>query len=145
MIEKTILLVQDQPEDLDLVLRALRQNGFEKNVVLCAETEGALDFLFGRGKYTERDLRNAPGLILLDLAKFRPDVMSILRHIRANPMTDTVPVTILSASMHPIDMRAAYKNGANSFVQKSSSFDELSSCISQIGNYWLKLNLQPPL
>jgi two-component system response regulator len=136
----TILLVEDNPDDRDLTLRALRRNHVANEIVSVADGVEALDYLFGRGEYSHRDLTVRPRLILLDLKLPKLSGLEVLSSIRADARTRTLPVVILTSSSEEQDILASYERGANSYVRKPVVFGDFAAAVSQLGLYWLLLN-----
>lgn len=145
MSEKYILLVEDNPDDEILTLRALKNNNILNKVVVTRDGAEALDHLFCKGKYTDRDLSLLPQVILLDLKLPKLDGLEVLREIRSNERTKLLPVVILTSSKEEKDLVNSYKLGANSYVRKPINFLEFSEAIKQLGLYWLLLNENPLL
>lgn len=144
MEERTILLVEDNPDDQALTLRALRMNNIANEVVVVQDGAEALDYLFGEGRYAGRDLRAMPQVILLDLRLPKIDGLEVLRRLRADERTRLLPVVILTSSKEERDIVAGYSFGANSYVQKPVEFGEFREAVRQLGLYWLLLNEPPP-
>jgi two-component system, response regulator len=144
MSTKSILLVEDNLDDADLVMRALRTGRISGEVVVTHDGVEALEYLFGAGAYTGRDLRTMPACLLLDLKLPKLDGFEVLRRVRADPRTRLIPTIILTASSEPQDIRAAYRLGANSYICKPVHFPHFSEAVRQVGHYWLALNEAPP-
>jgi two-component system response regulator len=142
---KTILLVEDNPDDLMLTLRALRTHHIANKIVEAHDGVEALDYLFGTGAHAGRDLRDQPQLILLDLKLAKVDGLEVLRRIRSDPRTKLVPVVILTSSDEGRDIANGYALGANSFVRKPVDFNQFAESARQLGIYWLLLNEAPPV
>ena len=138
--EKVILLVEDNPDDELLTLLAFRDHNITNKVVVAHDGEQALDYLFGRREYADRDLSIFPQLILLDLKLPKVDGLEVLQQIRANPLTHLLPVVILTSSKEEIDIIKSYQFGANSYIRKPVDFEQFSEAIKQLGLYWLVLN-----
>ena len=138
---KTILLVEDNPDDLMLTLRALRTHHIANKIVEAHDGVEALDYLFGTGAHAGRDLRDQPQLILLDLKLAKVDGLEVLRRIRSDPRTKLVPVVILTSSDEGRDIANGYALGANSFVPKPFDLDAFKTAIEWIENYWLGLSI----
>ncbi|HEY0992828.1 MAG TPA: response regulator [Kofleriaceae bacterium] len=135
---KTILLVEDRADDVDLTLRALEKNRIANEVVVCVDGLDALDFLFARGRHADRT--ELPELILLDLNLPRVTGLEVLRQIRADERTRRIPVVVLTSSAEDQDILSSYDLGANSFVQKPVDFTQFVEATGQLGMYWLVLN-----
>ena len=138
--EKIILLVEDNPDDELLTLLAFKDHNITNKVVVARDGEEALDYLFGRGKYNDRDLSIFPQMILLDLKLPKVDGLEVLQQIRSNPLTRLLPVVILTSSKEEIDIIKSYQFGANSYIRKPVDFEQFSEAIKQLGLYWLVLN-----
>jgi len=145
MGNKTILLVEDNPDDVDLTLRALKKNNIKNEIVVAGDGTEALDYLFGTGKYSGRDLMMMPTIILLDLKLPKIDGLEVLRRIRANKLTKLLPVVILTSSSEEQDIINGYSLGVNSYVRKPVDFNQFAEAVSQLGLYWLLLNELPPI
>lgn len=143
MSEKTILLVEDNPDDLTLTLHAFASNRIANPVVTARDGVEALDYLFGTGPHAGRDPQVLPALVLLDLKLPRIDGLEVLRRIRAHPRTRLLPVVILTSSNEDQDRIEGYSLGANSYVCKPVDFDEFVRAAGQLGLYWLVLNMPP--
>jgi two-component system, response regulator len=142
--KKVILLVEDNPDDEALAKRALEKNGIANEVIVVRDGAEALDFLFAKGVYAERDTSLRPQLILLDLKLPKIDGIEVLRRIRSDERTQLIPVVILTTSDEERDRIQSYTHHANSFVRKPVDFAQFTEAIRQIGTYWLVLN-EPPL
>jgi two-component system response regulator len=142
--ERCILLVEDNPKDEELTLRALRKHNIGNEVVIARDGAEALDYLFARGKFAGRDAADVPELVLLDLKLPKVDGIEVLRQLRAAPQTKLLPVVILTTSNEERDRMAGYANGANSYVRKPVDFTEFTEAVRQLGLYWLILNVPPP-
>lgn len=140
-----ILLVEDNPDDEALTLRALQKNNIINEVVVARDGVEALDFLFGTGVYAGRDLALMPEVILLDINLPKINGLEVLEKIRANERTRLLPVVILTTSNEEQDKIKSYTLGANSFIRKPVDFQQFSEAIRQLGVYWLVLNQAPPL
>jgi two-component system, response regulator len=145
MINKTILLVEDNFDDVELTLHALKKNNIKNDVKVVNDGAEALDFLFGTGKYSDRDLMKMPSIILLDLKLPKVDGLEVLRRIRANKHTKLLPVVILTSSKEAQDIESGYQLGVNSYVRKPVDFNQFSEAVSHLGLYWLFLNETPPI
>ena len=140
MDEKTILVVEDNPDDEALMLRALRKNGIANEIVVAHDGVEALDYLFGEGQYAGRNVGNVPELILLDLKLPKVDGLDVLRRLRDDDRTKYVPVVVLTTSSEQRDIVESYNLGANSYVTKPVDFGEFMEATRQLGTYWLLLN-----
>lgn len=143
MSHKTILLVEDNPDDIELTLRALKKNNIANNVVVAHDGEEALDYLAGTGNYTSHDKSDLPIVVLLDLKLPKIDGLEVLRHIRADVTTRLLPVVILTSSAEERDLVSSYSLGANSYIRKPVNFDQFIEAVRQLGLYWLVLNQTP--
>ena len=141
--KRTILLVEDNPDDEELTLRALQRNLIANEVIVAHDGQEALDFIFGRGTWSDRDPADLPALILLDLNLPKVDGLSVLRQIRADERTRRAPVVILTSSSEQRDLINGYDLGANSYVRKPVAFEEFVEAVRQLGIYWLVLNELP--
>ena len=141
---RTILLVEDNPDDEELTLRALSRNNISNQVVVVRDGQEAVDWLEGTGPHAGRDPDDIPALILLDLKLPKIDGLDVLRRLRANPRTALVPVVILTSSKEDRDRASGYQSGANSYVQKPVDFTSFVDAVRQLGMYWLMLNEPPP-
>jgi two-component system response regulator len=139
-----ILLVEDNPDDEALTLRALKKNNIGNELVVVRDGAEALEFLFCTGAYADRDPLKKPQVILLDLKLPKVDGLEVLRRIRAEPSTHLLPVVILTSSKEEQDRINGYKLGANSYVRKPVDFTEFIDAVRQLGLYWLVLNEAPP-
>lgn len=138
-----ILLVDDNPDDQKLTLRALKKNNIANEVVIAEDGEQALDYLFGTGQFAGRDARDRPALVLLDLKLPKVDGLSVLAQVRANERTKIVPVVVLTSSAEEQDLVKSYELGVNSYVRKPVDFLEFVEAARTLGVYWLLLNEQP--
>lgn len=144
MNKKYILLVEDNPDDQALTMRALKKANILNEIVVANNGEEALDYLFGTGAYAGRDLSIMPEVILLDLRMPKIDGLEVLKRIRANERTKFLPVVILTSSKEERDLVESYKLGANSYIQKPVDFVEFAEAIQTLGVYWLALNVLRP-
>jgi two-component system response regulator len=144
MRDKVILLVEDNPDDELLTLRALRKNNVVGEVVVARDGVEALDYLFATGEYVGRDISVMPQLILLDLKLPKIDGLEVLRRLRADERTRLLPVVILTSSKELQDMLDGYGKGANSYVRKPVNFEQFVGAVEQLKLYWLTLNEAPP-
>jgi two-component system response regulator len=141
---KVILLVEDNPDDEALTLRALKKNNIKNDVVVARDGTEALDYLFGTGKYAGRDTAHLPQVVLLDLKLPKIEGLEVLRRVRADERTKLLPVVILTSSNEDQDRIAGYGLGANSYVRKPVDFSQFLEAARQLGLYWLVLNEAPP-
>jgi len=141
--DKIVLLVEDNPDDEALTLRALARHDLADQVVVARDGQEALDFLFGEGRYKGRDASILPRLILLDLKLPKIDGLQVLERLRAHPPTRRIPVVILTSSGEARDMRRSYDLGANSYVRKPVDFARFIEAARHLGSYWLVLNEVP--
>ncbi len=145
MDTKIILLVEDNRDDELLTLRALKKNSIRNKVIIAHDGVEALDYLFGTGAYSGRDLNIMPQLILLDLKLPKIDGLGVLRRIRADERTKLLPVVILTSSNEERDRIQGYGLGANSYVRKPVDFNEFTEAARQLGLYWLVINEAAPV
>lgn len=143
-MKRVILLVEDNPDDVELTLRGLQKNNVSNEVVVARDGAEALDYLFGTGMYEGRDVDNQPTLVLLDLKLPRVSGLEVLKRIRGDERTKCMPVVILTSSKEDRDIMEGYSNGANSYVRKPVDFHEFSEAVRQLNLYWLLLNEAPP-
>ena len=144
MKDKIILLVEDNPDDVDLTLRALKKNNILNEVAVATDGAQALDFLFCTGSFAGRDPSSFPAVTLLDLKLPKIDGLDVLRRIRSDERTKLLPVVILTSSRQEQDLVQSYSLGANSFIRKPVDFHQFTEAIHQLGLYWLILNEPPP-
>ena len=145
MDNKSILLVEDNPDDVELTIRAFKQNNILNKVIVAKDGVEALDYLLGEGMYAGRDLKDMPIVILLDLKLPKISGMEVLTTIRQNELTKFLPVVILTSSTQEIDLVNVYKLGANSYVRKPVDFKEFVEAIKALGLYWLIWNEPAPV
>jgi two-component system response regulator len=141
---KTILLVEDNPDDELLAIRALKKNNIANTIDVARDGAEALDYLFCEGQYADSDPTHKPQVILLDLKLPKIDGLTVLQRIRDNESTRLLPVVILTSSDEERDLIESYSLGANSYVRKPVDFDQFTEAIRQLGLYWLVLNVLPP-
>jgi two-component system, response regulator len=144
MHSKVILLVEDNPDDETLTLRALNKNKILNEIIVARDGAEALDYLFGTGAYAGRDTNIQPQLILLDLKLPKIDGLEVLKRLRADPRTALQPVTVLTTSNEERDIVTSYQLGVNSYIRKPVDFDSFIEAVRQLGLYWLVLNTAPP-
>ena len=145
MDNKIILLVEDNPDDEALTLRALKKNNISNQVIVARDGAEALEYLFGTGQYSGRDANLTPQVVLLDLKLPKVEGLEVLRRMRANESTKLLPVVILTSSNEEQDRINGYDSGANSYVRKPVDFNQFIEAVRQLGLYWLILNEQPPV
>jgi CheY-like chemotaxis protein len=141
--EVDILLVEDNPYDAELTYRALQSKGLAHKLLTCADGVEALDFLFGNGMYTGRNLTERPKVILLDLKLPRVNGLEVLQRIKADDRTRTIPVVILTSSQEELDIVRSYDLGVNSYTVKPVDFEQFFQVVEELGLYWLLLNKVP--
>ena len=139
-----IVLVEDNPADAELTLRALRKSGAVNNIHHLWDGAEALDFLFCRGKYSGRSISSPPRLVLLDLKLPKVNGGEVLREVKSDPRTRAIPVIMLTSSNEERDLVNSYNLGVNSYIQKPVNFDEFQDVVRQLGLYWLTVNSSPP-
>jgi CheY-like chemotaxis protein len=142
--EVDILLVEDDPNDRDLALHALRRENLANKIFVARDGEEALDFLFCRGAFAQRSIDHPPKIVLLDLKLPKVDGIEVLRQIKSDPRTRTIPVVILTSSKEERDLVMGYNLGANSYIQKPVDFEQFRNTVKQVGLYWLLTNQPPP-
>ena len=138
------MLVEDNPDDEKLSVRALNRNNVQNEVVIARDGAEAVDFLFGTGSYVGRDVRDLPAVMLLDLKLPRVDGLEVLRQIRSDPRTKFLPVVVLTSSIEDQDLFKSYGLGANSYIRKPVDFNYFMEAVRQLGLYWLEMNQTPP-
>jgi two-component system, response regulator len=144
MMGKTILLVEDNPDDEALTLRAFKRCNIVNDVVVVRDGVEALDYLFGTGQYAGRDVTDLPAVVMLDLKLPKIDGLEVLRRLRADKRTKLAPVVILTSSREERDVVNGYLLGANSYIRKPVDFEQFAAAVQQLGLYWLLLNEAPP-
>jgi CheY-like chemotaxis protein len=144
MEQKCILLVEDNPDDVELTLRVFKKSNIQNEIVVARDGAEALGYLFGTGTYAGRDADIMPAVILLDLKLPRIEGLEVLRRIRGDERTKFLPVVILTSSKEEQDLTNSYKLGANSYIRKPVDFVQFSEALSQMGLYWLIINEPPP-
>jgi CheY-like chemotaxis protein len=145
MIEAVeVLLVEDNSDDAELAVRALRKENVANHVLRVTDGEQALDFLFCRGAYADRSFDHPPRLVLLDLKMPKVDGLEVLRAVKADPRTQAIPIVVMTASREEQDLLNSYRLGVNSYIQKPVDFDKFRAMVRQLGLYWLLVNEPPP-
>jgi CheY-like chemotaxis protein len=144
MAERMIMVVEDNPDDEELTLRALKQSKIANEIIVTRDGSEALEFVFGEGQYAGRDLSRMPTVILLDLKLPKLNGLDVLQRLRADPRTKLIPVVVLTSSSEDEDMLKSYRLGANSYVRKPVEFSAFANAVSQLGLYWMLLNQPPP-
>ena len=142
--EMEILLVEDNPEDVELTLHALRLNNLANPISVVRDGEEALNFLFCRGPYAHRNFDNPPRVVLLDLKLPKVDGLEVLREIKNDPRTKPIPVVILTTSREEEDLVNGYQLGVNCYIQKPVDFNQFRKTVEQLGLFWLVVNQPPP-
>ena len=142
--EVEILLVEDNPTDAELAIRALKKSNLANKLVWVKDGAEALDFIFATGAYTQRCVVNPPKVILLDLHLPKVDGMEVLRRVKSDARTKAIPVVVLTSSKEDRDVAESYQLGVNSYISKPVEFDEFAKVVSDLGLYWLLVN-RPPL
>ena len=141
--EVEILLVEDNPSDAELAMRALKKSNLANKLVWVKDGAEALDFIFAGGAYAGRQVTNGPKVILLDLRLPKVDGMEVLRRVKADERTRTIPVVVLTSSKEDRDVAESYQLGVNSYISKPVEFDEFAKTVSELGLYWLLVNHPP--
>jgi CheY-like chemotaxis protein len=144
MSDRTILMVEDNADDEEFTLRALRRANVSNEIVVTRDGREALDYLFGEGAYAGRELKTMPAVILLDLKLPKISGLEVLRRVRAEPATRLIPVVVLTSSSEDEDMVNSYHSGANSYVRKPVEFASFASAVAKLGVYWMLLNEPAP-
>jgi CheY-like chemotaxis protein len=142
--ELDILLVEDNQDDMELALHALKREKLANKIYVARDGEEALDFVFCRGAFAERSFDIPPKLILLDLKLPKVSGMEVLKEIKSDPRTKTIPVVVMTSSKEERDLVASYSLGVNSYIQKPVDFDQFRDTVKQVGLYWMVIN-QPPV
>jgi two-component system, response regulator len=140
MQEKLILVVEDNPDHLELTVLTLREHGVTAEIAVARDGAQALNYLFGQGIHADRDTHRQPAFVLLDMKLPRLSGLDVLRSIRNNPMTALIPVVMLTSSSEQSDMVACYQSGANGFVRKPVDFGEFTEKLNRLQAYWLSVN-----
>jgi CheY-like chemotaxis protein len=143
-MQKEILLVEDNPDDVELTRLAFDEAKIANQLAVVGDGAEALDYLFARGRFADRDPADLPSLVLLDLNLPKVDGREVLQAIRANEATRSLPVVVLTTSTEPFDVEATYALGVNSYIQKPVDFEQFVWAVKQVGLYWLVLNHARP-
>ncbi len=138
-----ILLVEDNPQDAELMIRALRKQNLANQIHIAEDGAEALDFIFCKEKYSDRDFSKTPKVIFLDLKLPKISGLEVLQELKSNPITRALPVVVVTSSRENPDIKKAYELGVNSYVVKPVNFDDFLKAMSQIGLYWLLINIAP--
>jgi two-component system, response regulator len=138
-----ILLVEDNPQDAEMAIRALKKNNLANNVLLVTDGVEALDFIFARGAYSDRKIENGPKVILLDLKLPKVDGLEVLKVVKSDERTKIIPIIALTSSSEEKDIIESYRLGVNSYIVKPVDFDKFVDAIKGLGFYWLLLNQSP--
>ena len=138
-----VLLVEDNPHDLELTLRALDKHNLANKVVVARDGAEALDFIFGTGAHADREVTDRPKVVLLDLKLPKVDGLEVLRRIKSDKRTKVIPVVVLTSSQEERDIVESYELGVNSYMVKPVDFDQFIKCVSELGLYWLVCNKPP--
>jgi len=141
--EFEILIVEDSPEDAELMIISLKKNKVANPMIVLEDGQEALDFIFCKGKYTDRNFEDKPKVIFLDLKLPKIHGLEVLKIVKSDPKTNRIPVVIVTSSKEDPDITKAYEYGANSYVVKPVDFDSFLSTMTQIGSYWLVINEEP--
>ncbi len=141
--EIDLLLVEDNDDDMELALHALRRERLANKIFVARDGEEALDFLFCRGEFAHRTFAHPPKLVLLDLKLPKVDGIEVLRQVKAEERTRSIPVVVMTSSKEERDIVNGYSLGANSFIQKPVDFDQFRNTVSQVGLYWMLVNQSP--
>ncbi|MBL7919945.1 MAG: response regulator [Bacteroidia bacterium] len=138
-----IVLVEDSLEDANLVIRSLKKHNISNSIIHLKDGAEALDFIFAEGEYTSRKIEDKPKLILLDLKMPKVDGLEVLRAIKTDPRTKTIPIVIMTSSREDRDLLESYELGVNSYVVKPVSFENFAQAVAELGMYWLMVNQSP--
>lgn len=144
MNAKKILLVEDSPDDQELIRIAIAEEHIANEIISLSDGAQALDYLFGRGSYDGRDISDTPLVILLDIKLPKVNGLEVLQQLRADPRTSLIPVVILTSSNEEQDVLTSYKNHVNSYVRKPVDFEQFTKAVKQLQLYWVILNEPPP-
>jgi two-component system response regulator len=144
MNAKKILLVEDSPDDQELIRMAIAEEHIANEIISLSDGAQALDYLFGKGSYAGRDISDTPLVILLDIKLPKVNGLEVLQQLRADPRTSLIPVVILTSSNEEQDVLTSYKNHVNSYVRKPVDFQQFTKAVKQLQLYWVILNQPPP-
>ena len=144
MKTKKILLIENNPDDVELTRMAFTKNSITNELIVMDDGEKALEYLFCTGRYVSRDMADLPTVVLLDIKLPKVNGLEVLKKMRSQERTKLIPVVILTSSKEEQDLINGYKSGCNSYVRKPVQFDELAEAVRQLGMYWLLLNEAPP-
>ena len=139
-----ILLIEDNPNDIELTLHTLEKQRLTKHLKILHDGAEALDYIFCKGTYTERDITDCPKLILLDIKLPKIDGLQVLKQIKSDPRTRNIPTVMLTSSNQETDIWTSYQSGANSYITKPVDFTQFKQTVENLGLYWLTLNQPPP-
>jgi CheY-like chemotaxis protein len=145
MNEVEILLVEDTPQDLELTLRALRKSKISNRIQVARDGAEALEFIFCEGAYAHRKIQDGPKVVLLDLKLPKVDGLEVLKRLKNDPRTKTLPVVVLTSSKEQKDVIESYRLGVNSYIVKPVNFERFAAAVGELGLYWLLLNHPPPM
>lgn len=140
MHDKPILVVEDNPDHLELTVLTLQEQGADTAIVTARDGAEALAYLFGQGAYAGRDTQKQPAFVLLDMKLPKLSGLDVLRSVRSNPLTALIPVVMLTSSSEQFDIIACYQSGANGFVRKPVDFSDFTEKLSRLQDYWLRVN-----
>lgn len=143
--EVEILLVEDNPDDVELAVHALRRENLANQIEVARDGEEALDFLFCRGRHANRSFDHAPRLVLLDLKLPKVDGLEVLKELKSDPRTKAIPVVIITSSREEQDLVNGYKLGVNAYIQKPVDFGQFREMVKRLGLFWLVVNQPPPV
>jgi CheY-like chemotaxis protein len=143
-VERSILLVEDNPSDVELTRRALAKGSLTLRLIVAEDGQEALDYLLGTGSHQGRDACKVPSLVLLDIKLPRVDGLTVLERVRSDPRTRRVPIVIMTSSNEHRDVSRGYDLGANGYIRKPVNFDRFAEVMEQLGLYWLVVNEPPP-
>lgn len=138
-----ILLVEDNPNDVELTLRAFKKRNFANKVYAVSDGQEALDYIFGTARYSDRDINIPPKVILLDLKLPKVNGLEVLKRIKSDERTRSIPVVVVTSSQEEVDLKECYELGVNSYIQKPVEFDKFVEVLSEVGIYWMAVNKIP--